>query len=60
MNQPDIIIYCAFTRAWAVDQWLENLDSMKLDPEHTSLAVIIDIDEPIILKKLQHFTEVRK
>lgn len=53
--QPDIIVFCAFTRAWAVDRWIENLASLKLDPRHTSFCAIIDLDEPIIEAKLRKF-----
>lgn len=58
--QPNIIVYCAFTRPWAVDRWIENLASLNLAPENTSLAVIIDTDEPIILHKLKQFAETNK
>lgn len=54
--QPIITIFCAFTRRWAVDRWLDNL---KAEPFHnpimTNLVFIVDCDEPIIAKKLKEF-----
>lgn len=54
--QP-IIIFCAFTRKWALDQWLQNLDSLNYDKSLISLATIIDIDDPSILRALRKFAE---
>jgi hypothetical protein len=53
--QPTIIVFCAFTREWAVDRWLDNLSKVIIDPDKTSLAVIIDVDDPRILKKIKDF-----
>lgn len=54
---PVITIFCAFTRYWAVERWLENLSALKHDPKLTNLAVIIDIDDVRILRALSLFAE---
>lgn len=58
--QPIITIFCAFTRKWAVDRWIENLRAVNHDPQRTNLCVIIDLDEPYILNKLRKFSDERK
>lgn len=57
--QPVITIFCAFTRRWAVDRWLENLAAVEHDPAQTNLAIIVDIDEPYILNTIKKFAEAR-
>lgn len=57
--QPIITIFCAFTRQWAIDGWLKDLDNVRHDPPLTNLCVIIDCDEPLILNKLKKFAEER-
>jgi hypothetical protein len=53
--QPIITVFCPFTRRWAVDQWLDNLAALNVDPAQTHLAITIDIDEPYILNQCRKF-----
>lgn len=55
--QPLITVFCAFTRRWAIEQWLADLSRTNIDPARTNLAVVIDIDDPFILRQLQVFAE---
>lgn len=55
--QPILTIFCAFTRQWAVDYWLEDLTNIANDPALTNLCVIVDCDEPLILNKLKKYAE---
>lgn len=50
--QPIITIYCAFTRRWAVDLWLENLVALDYPKELLNLAFIVDTDDPWIASTL--------
>lgn len=52
---PPVIIFCAFTRRWAVDKWLEALDTLTYDKSLISLAFIVDMDAPGIMRKLEKF-----
>lgn len=54
---PIITIFCAFTRRWAIEQWLENLAAVDHDPALTNLCCIIDCDETYILRHLERFAE---
>jgi hypothetical protein len=54
---PVITIFCAFTRYWAVDQWLDNLSKMRHDPALTNIAIIIDLDDPRILRAVRAYVE---
>lgn len=56
---PVITIFCAFTRYWAVSRWLECLESMPHDPALTNIAIIIDLDDPRILRAVRAFVEPR-
>lgn len=56
---PVITIFCAFTRLWAVDRWLENLANIEHDPALTNLAFIVDADEPGIMVRLKRFAKDR-
>lgn len=58
MEQP-IIIFCAFTRRWAVERWIENLKKTQgmHKPENVSLAFIVDIDEPFIHSRLKRLED---
>jgi hypothetical protein len=58
--QKPITIFCAFTREWAVDRWLDNLNHVKHDPALTNLCFIVDIDDPRIKIKLQQYAEAGK
>lgn len=59
MEAPVITIFCAFTRRWAVERWIENLKRTQTihKPENTNLAFIVDIDEPFIHNKLKRYAE---
>lgn len=54
---PVITIFCAFTRRWAVDQWLENLAKTTHAPNLTNLCIIVDCDEPYIANTARKFAE---
>jgi hypothetical protein len=54
---PIITIFCAFTRRWAIDGWLDNLANVQHDPALTNLAFIVDGDEPYIYKALQRLAD---
>lgn len=49
---PSITVFCAFTRLEMVHRWFNDLESTDLAPETTSLAFIIDCNEPKIYKRL--------
>lgn len=55
--RPIITIFCAFTRRWAIDDWLKNLAAVKHDPALTNLTAIVDCDEPYIANMLKKFAE---
>jgi hypothetical protein len=52
---PVITIFCAFTRRWAIDGWLEGLHAIAHDPALTNLCFIVDADEPYIATRLKSF-----
>lgn len=52
---PIITIFCAFTRRWAIDDWLINLAGVEHDPALTNLCAIVDGDEPYIEKALTRY-----
>lgn len=54
---PVITIFCAFTRQWALDGWLENLKAVEHDPALTNLCFIVDGDQPLIQNTLQKFSK---
>lgn len=54
---PIITIFCAFSRRWAVDGWLENLKAVEHDPALTNLCVIVDGDEPYIANMCKQFAD---
>lgn len=54
---PIITIFCAFTRRWAIEKWLEDLANVQHDPTLTNLCFIIDCDETYILRHLERFAE---
>lgn len=49
--QP-IIITCFFSRRYLFDDWLEDFKKVEHDPANTSLAMIVDGDEPYIVNQL--------
>lgn len=51
MNEV-ITLTCAFTREWAVAQWLKDLSNVEHNPALTNLAFVIDADEPLIKSQL--------
>lgn len=55
--QPLITIFCPFTRRWAIDDWLSQLEQIDHEPGLTNLAVIIDCDEPYIANRIKQFAE---
>jgi hypothetical protein len=57
--QPIITVICPFTRVWAVERWVKDLESTNLDKERTNLCFIIDIDEPRILRALKQLQGYR-
>lgn len=57
--QPLVTIFCAFTRRWAVERWLDNLAAVAHDPAQTNLAFIIDSDEPYIANQINKFASSR-
>lgn len=57
MEQPLLTIFCAFTRRWAVEGWLENLANVQHDPARTNLCIIVDCDEQYIANECKKFAE---
>lgn len=56
---PIITIFCAFTRQWAVDGWLDNLAHVEHDPALTNLCIIVDGDQHLIANTIKKFAEER-
>lgn len=56
---PVITIFCAFTRRWAIESWLDNLANVQHDPALTNLCIIVDCDEPYINNMVKRFAEER-
>lgn len=56
---PVITIFCAFTRRWAVDEWLVNLSNTVHDPALTNLCIIVDCDEAYIANTIKKFAEAK-
>lgn len=54
---PIITIFCAFTRLWAVDDWLANLEAVQHDPALTNLCIIVDGDQHLIANTIKKFAE---
>lgn len=54
---PILTIFCAFTRRWAVDDWLDNLAQVHHDPKLTNLCIIVDADEQYIANICQKFAD---
>lgn len=54
---PIITIFCSFTREWAVDGWIANLEAVKHDPALTNLCFIVDGDHHLIANKLKKFAD---
>lgn len=52
MNGEIVTVFCAFTRRWAVDKWIEDFRSVPHDPALVNLVFIVDIDEPYIRLQL--------
>jgi hypothetical protein len=56
---PTITIFCPFTRRWAVDDWLKDLQAVEHDPALINLCFIVDGEEPYIYKTLERFGKER-
>lgn len=56
---PIITLFCSFTRRWAIDGWLDTLAKVEHDPALTNLAIIVDSEQPYIVKAIQRFAEAR-
>lgn len=54
---PVITIFCAFTRRWALEQWLSDLDKLKHDPALTNLCITVDCDTPFIADTLKQYAK---
>lgn len=48
-----VIVFCAFTRRWAVERWIEGFEALDYPKHLISLAFIIDCDEPLIYQALR-------
>lgn len=59
MTHPIITIFCPFTRRWAIDDWLQDLQSINHNPAATNLCFIVDGEEPYIYKTLERFGKER-
>lgn len=57
--QPVITLFCAFTRRWALEIWLENLAGVQHDPALTNLCFIVDCDDQHIARELEKFAKQR-
>lgn len=57
---PALTIFCAFTRQWAVDIWLDNLADVEHDPTLTNLCIIIDGDQHLIANTIKKFAEAKR
>lgn len=55
--QPIITIFCAFTRQWAVDTWLANLEAVNHDPALTNLCFIVDGNQHLIANTLKKYSD---
>lgn len=53
--QPLITIFCAFSRKWAIDKWIEDFSAVEHDPASTNVCFIVDGDEPYIETKLKQY-----
>lgn len=56
---PNITVFCAFTRLWAIERWIDNLANSKHDPASTNLVFIVDADEPNIKFQLNEYAKTR-
>lgn len=52
---PALTVFCAFTREWALDGWLKNLEAQEYPKDHINLVFIIDGEEPEIRARLRKF-----
>jgi len=57
LQQVIITIFCAFTRGWAVDRWIENLLALNYPKGLINLVFIVDIDDPYIASRLGQIEE---
>lgn len=54
---PTIIIFCAFTRRWALDRWIEDLRSLNYPPNLINLCIIVDFDGKYIIEVFQELVK---
>jgi len=54
---PVITIFCPFTRWWATEHWIKDLNAVDHDPELTNLCFIIDGDQALIANTLKKFAD---
>jgi hypothetical protein len=52
---PELTIFCAFTRSWAFEEWLENLKKVRHDPTLVNLCFIVDGNLPLVANMLKKF-----
>lgn len=52
---PVITIFVPFTRRWAVERWLVNLEQVEHDPALTNICLIVDCDEPYVVTAFKRF-----
>lgn len=52
--QP-ITIFCAFSRPWVIDAWLDDLAALDINPAQINLCVIVDGEMPYVLRRLREF-----
>jgi hypothetical protein len=57
-EQPIIAIFCAFTRPWAVELWLKNLEDLDYVENRTHLCFIVDGDFPEIKHRLEQWASL--
>lgn len=55
--QEVITVFCAFTRAWAVDEWIRCLENQNYDKSLINLCFIVDADEVHISGKLNRLKD---
>ena len=54
---PIITIFCAFSRGWTLERWLDNLKHLNYSPKRINLAFIVDIDDPWIATKVGQLSD---
>lgn len=57
MSPPVITVFCAFTREWAIDQWIKDFKRQNYPKDLINLAFIIDMDSESIRLKLKRLID---